>query len=572
MFWQTKTFYEFGAFRVDPRERRLLHKGVAVPLTPKVFDILLTLVQSDGHILSKDEIMKRVWPDAAVEEGNITRNISTLRRALGGRSRDCQYIETVPWRGYRFVASVKEVRDESTHPALGSIAVLPFVNVGADPDIEYLADGITESVITNLSQLPRLKVLSRNSAFRYKGREIDTQSLGRELNVQAVLMGRVSRRDQLLSISVELVDALDDSQVWGAQYTRKPEDIFTTQDTIAREITARLRLKLTGAEQQRLTRRHTDFPEAYHSYLKGRYYFNKLTPDGVQKAREQFLQALEQDPSYALAHTGLGDCYNYLAQPADAREAFKRALELDPTLGEAHASLGFFKFIYDWDFAEAEEEFKQALEFNPNYAEAHHWYAIFLANMARHQEAEPEAKRAKELDPLSLLMNMTPALTSYLARRHDRSVEALLKIIEMEPNFPAAHSVLGNVYEQMEMHDEALGEYQKVIELSNGVAVIETAMKAIIGQSHARRGDRREARKILDDVTKAIAAGINVSAYVMAAIHSALGERDPAFDWLDRAYEQREVHLVSLKVDPALDGLRADERFVQLMRRVGLPE
>lgn len=572
MFWQNKIFYEFGAFRVDPRERRLLHNGEAVPLTPKVFDILLTLVQSAGHILSKDEIMKLVWPDAAVEDGNITRNISTLRRALGDFSRNCQYIETVPWRGYRFVASVKEVRDESTQSAFGSIAVLPFVNAGGDPDIEYLADGITESLITNLSHLPRLKVTSRNSAFRYKGREIDAQSLGRELNVQAVLMGRVSRRDQLLSISVELVDALDDSQLWGAQYTRKPEDIFTTQDTIAREITARLRLKVTGAEQQRLTKHHTDFPAAYHSYLKGRYYFNKLTPDGVHKAREHFLQALEQDPSYALAHTGLGDCYNYLAQPADAREAFKRALELDPTLGEAHASLGFFKFIYDWDFAEAEEEFKKALEFVPNYAEAHHWYAIFLANMARHQEAEPEAKRAQELDPLSLLMNMTPALTSYLARRHDRSVEALLKIIELEPNFPAAHSVLGNVYEQMEMHDEAMAEYQKVIELSKGVAVLETAMKAIIGQLYARRGDRSEARKIVDDMAKAIAEGINVSAYVMAAIHSALGERDPAFEWLDIAYAQREVHLVSLKVDPALDGLRADKRFVDLMRRVGLPE
>ena len=572
MFWQTKTFYEFGAFRVDPRERRLLHNGEAVPLTPKVFDILLILVQSGGHILSKDEIMKLVWPDTAVEDGNITRNISTLRRALGDLSRNCQYIETIPWRGYRFVASVKEVRDETTHPAFGSIAVLPFVNAGGDPDIEYLADGITESLITNLSQLPRLKVMSRNSAFRYKGREIDAQSLGRELNVQAVLMGRVSRREQLFSISVELVDALDDSQIWGAQYVRTPEDIFTTQETIAREITERLRLKLTGAEQKRLTKHHTDFPGAYHSYLKGRYYFNKLTPDGVHRASEHFLQAVEQDPNYALAHTGLGDCHNYLAKPADAREAFKKALELDPTLGEAHASLGFFKFIYDWDFAAAEEEFKQALEFNPNYAEAHHWYAIFLANMGRHQEAEPEARRAQELDPLSLLMNMTPALTCYLARHYARSVEALLKIVEMEPNFPAAHSVLGNVYGQMEMHDEAMAEYQKVIELSKGAAVIETAMKAIIGQLYARRGDRSEAREILDDVAKAIAEGIDVSAYVIAAIHSALGERDPEFDWLNRAYDQHEVHLVSLKVDPALDALRGDERFVDLMRRVGLPE
>jgi TolB-like protein/Tfp pilus assembly protein PilF len=571
MFWRTKTFYEFGPFRLDPRERQLLRNGEEVPLTPKVFDILLTLVQSGGHLLSKDEIMKLVWPDAVVEDGNITRNISTLRTALGERSRKPLYIETVPWRGYRFVASVKEVCDESPRPALGSLAVLPFVNAAADPEIEYLADGITESLITNLSQLPRLKVMSRHSVFRYKGRETDAQSVGRELNVQAVLMGRVTRRQQLLTISVELVDALDESHVWGAQYNRNSEDIYTLQTTIAREISERLRLKLTDAEQLRLTKRHTDSTEAYHAYLKGRYYFNKMTLDGVQKASEYFRQALEHDSGYALAHTGLGDCYNYLAKPAEARAAFTSALGLDATLGEAHASLGFFKFIYDWEFAQAEKEFKLALEFNPNYAEVHHWYAIFLANLGRHQEAEPEAKRAQELDPLSLLMNMTPALTFYLARQYDRSVEALQKIIDMDPNFPTAHSVLGNAYVQMKMYDEAMDEYQKVMELSKGVAVVETAMKVIIGQLHARRGDEDRARKILDEVVKAMAEGINVSAYMIAAIHSALGEREPAFEWLNRAYEQREVVMVSLKVDPTLDGLRGDERFAELVMRVGLP-
>lgn len=572
MFWQPKTFYEFGPFRVDPRERRLLRNGEVVRLTPKVFDVLLTLVQSRGHIMSKDEIMRLVWPETTVEDGNISRNISSLRMALGERSRECQYIETVPWRGYRFVATVKEVCDESTHSHFGSIAVLPFVNAAGDPNIEYLADGITENLINNLSQLPRLKVLSRNSAFRYKGREIDAQSVGRELNVQAVLMGRIAHRDRVLSISVELVDAADESQVWGAQYNRNPEDIIATQETIAREITERLRLRLTGAEQQLLTKRQTDDPEAYNSYLKGRYYFNKLTLDGVQKATDHFQQALERDPGYALAYTGLGDCHNYLEKPAEAREAFRRALELDPTLGEAHASLGFFKFVCDWDFAEAEKEFKQALEFNPNYAQAHHWYSIFLANMARHQEAAPEAKRAQELDPLSLLINMTPALTSYLARQFQRSVEALERIIEMEPSFPAAHSVLGNVYVQMQMYDEAMTEYQKVMELSPGVSVIETAMKAIIGHLHARRGERAKARRILDEVAIAIAEGIKVSAYIIAAIHSALGERELAFEWLDKAYERREVHLVSLKVDPFLDGIRDDERFSDLVRRVGLLE
>ena len=569
MFWQRKTLYEFGPFRVDPRDRRLLRDGQVVPLTPKVFDVLLALIQSGGRTLSKDDLMKLVWRDTAVEEGNITRNISTLRKMLGERPGESHYIETIPWYGYRFVANVKEVRDESTHTAVDSIAVLPFV--AGDPNIEYLADGITESLIANLSQLPRLRVMSRNSAFRYKGREIEAQSVGRELNVRAVLMGRVVQRDQLLCISVELVDALDDSHMWGAQYNRRIEDIFTTQETIAREITERLRLKLTGVERQRLTKRHTDDTEAYHSYLKGRYYFNKLTLDGVQKAIGHFQHAIDRDPGYALAHTGLGDCCNYLGKPAEAREAFTRALELDPTLGEAHASLGFFKFIYDWDFAEAEREFNQAVEFNSNYAEAHHWYAIYLANMARPQEAGPEAKRAQELDPLSLLMNMTPALTFYLSRQYDRSVEELQRIIDMEPTFPAAHSVLGNVYVQKEMYDQAMAEYQKVVELSKGVAVVETAMKVIIGHLHARRGDKSEAKEILDEVDEAIAHGINVSSYMIAAVHAALVQNETAFEWLDKAFEQHDPQLVSLKVDPAFDGLRADPHFADLVRRVGLP-
>jgi TolB-like protein/Tfp pilus assembly protein PilF len=572
MFWQAKTLYEFGPFRLDPRERRLLRDGEEIPLTPKVFDILLTLVQHSGHIMTKDEIMRLVWPDATVEDGNIARNISTLRTALGERSRDCRYIETIPWRGYRFVASVKEVRDQSRGPAFSSIAVLPLVNTDGDPEIEYLADGITENLITSLSQLPRLKVMSRNSAFRYKGRQTDAQSAGRELNVQAVLMGRVARRDYMLSISVELVNAVDDSQIWGAQYYRKLDDIFSLEVAIAREITERLRLRLSGPEQERLARTQTDNTEAYHSYLKGRYYFNKLTIDGVQKGCEQFRQAIKLDSRYALAYTGLGDCCNYLGKPSEAREAFATALELEPGLGEAHASLGFLRFIHDWDFAEAEKEFKQALEFNPNCAQAHHWYAIFLGNMARHQEAETEAKMAQELDPLSLLMNMTPALTFYVARRYEDSLDALQKIIEMEPNFPAARGVRGNVYTQMGRFDEAMREYQKVLELSTGVPALEMNVRAITARLHARRGDWIAAREILDEASRAAAEGMDVSACAVAAIHNELGDLDAAFEWLEKARQRREPQLASLKVDPSMDGLRGDLRFPELVKRVGLPE
>jgi TolB-like protein/Tfp pilus assembly protein PilF len=572
MFWQMKTSYEFGPFRVDERERRLLRDGEVVPLTPKVFDILLVLVQNSGHILSKGEVMKLIWPNTAVEEGNLARNVSTLRKALGEGPTNYRYVETVPWRGYRFVANVREVRDEPVRPAIDSIAVLPFVNVAGDSNLEYLSDGIAESLINNLSQLPHLRVMSRNSAFRYKGREADAPAVGRELNVQAVVMGRVTEREEMLSISVELVDARDDRHLWGAQYNRKSADIMTMQETIAHEIAEKLRLKLTREQQQRLTRGRTENAEAYHLYLKGRYHFNKLTPDGVEKGITHFQQAIEKAPRYALAYTGLIDCYNYLAKPIEAKSAASKALALDQTLGEAHASLAFHRFLYDWDFAGAEKGFKQALELNPNYAESHHWYAIYLANVGRHDEAMPLGKRAVELDPLSLMMNMTPALIFYLARQYDRSVEVLEKIIDMEPNFLAAHSVLGNAYAQAERYEHAMAEYQKVLELCKGVTVVETAMKVVIAHAYARWGKRSKAMKILDEVTKASATGTCVSPYSIAGVYAALGQGEPAFEWLDKACEQHDLHLVSMKVDPSLDGVRSDSRFADLVRGVGLPQ
>src|SRR3989441_1851100 len=577
MFWQTQRSYEFGPFRVDARERQLLRGGKVVPLTPKVFDVLLVLVQNRGHIVSKDEVMKLVWPNIAVEEGNIARNISTLRNALDERPRESQYIETVPWRGYRFVANVKEVHAESARPAISSIGVLPFVNVASDPNLDYLADGIAETLINNLSQLAQLKVMSRNSTFRYEGREAEVSMIARELNVDSVLMGRVAERDDLLSVSLELVDARDDTHIGGAQYIRNPADLFTVQETIARKITDKLRLKLTSEDQKRLTRRHTESAEAYQLYLKGRYYFNKLKVDGMKKGIEHHQQAVEKDPHYALAYTGLADCYNYFAKPVEAKQAVSKALELDDDLGAAHASLGFLKFVYDWDFLGAEAEFKHALELSPNYAEAHHWSAIYSANIGRHEEASIEAKRAVELDPLSLLMNMTPALAAYLARDYDAAVQHLQKIIEMEANFPAAHSVLGNVYTQQAFFEKAMVEYQKALELLKGVPPVEMSMKAIIAHAYARWGKRNQAIKLLDELTAAIKdtdqvpGVINMSPHSIAEIHAALGEMGQAFDWLNRAFDQHDMQLVSLKVNPTLDSLRADARFAALVHRVGLP-
>ncbi|HSE32061.1 MAG TPA: winged helix-turn-helix domain-containing protein [Pyrinomonadaceae bacterium] len=566
MFGELKTSYEFGPFRVDPRERQLMRNGEVVPLRPKVFDILLLLVQNSGHVLTKDDVMKQIWSNTAVEEGNISRTISTLRTVLGEHPRDHRYIETVPWRGYRFVANVREVWVEEAVTRVESIAVLPFVSVKPDPKTEYLVDGITDSLIRSLAQSTNIRVTSRNSAFRYKGREVDAQTVGHDLKVQALVLGRVAQSDLSLSISIELIDARDDRHLWGAQYIRPPEDLLATCETITRNIHEQLRLDLPD-KNHLIAARHKPKHDAHVLFLKGRYHFNKLTPDGVQRAQEYLLQATQLDPEYALAYAALSDCHNYLNQRIEAKAAVSKALALDEALGEAHATLGFYRFLYEWDFAGAEDSFKRSLALNPNYAEAHHWYAIYLANLGRHSEAEREAKRAVELDPLSLLMNMTAALNFYIAREHEQAIDQLHRVLELETNFLAARSVMGNVLVQKKMYEQAIGEFHKVLELVRGVPAVEVSVKAIIAQAYGRWGNRKEALKLLQEVE---AAG-TASWYSIAGIYAALSEVDSAFESLNKAYEQHDVSLVSLKVDPSLDGVRSDPRFNQLMAAVGIP-
>ncbi|HEX7294747.1 MAG TPA: winged helix-turn-helix domain-containing protein [Pyrinomonadaceae bacterium] len=560
MFGQTQTAYEFGPFRVDPRERQLTRDGSVVPLRPKVFDILLVLVENSGHILTKDDVMRHVWSDAAVEEGNIARTISTLREALGEGPREQRYIETIPWRGYRFVAAVRQVAAAERWKAIESIAVLPIVNVSSDPKLEYLSEGITDSLIGRLAQFQGLRVTSRNSSFRYKARDVDARTVGRELRVQALLLGRLTQTDDLLSISVELIDTSDDRHIWGAQYIRGVDDLLAIDETIVSKLRDKLRLN-----NERKAYGHTENHQSYVCYLKGRYYFNKLTPDSVEKAKQYLQKAIEEDPAHALAHAALGDCYSYLAQRDQAKQCVLTALELDENLGEAHASLGWFQFLYEWSFEPAERSFKRALELNVNYAEAHHWYAIYLANVGRHLEAEREAGFAVDLDPLSLLMNMTAALNFYLAREHDKALEQLQKVLEMQGDFLAARSVRGNVLVQKGLYEEAMSEFDTVLQQLKGTPPA-ASVKAIMAHAYGRWGKRQDALQLLEELTHSGSA----SPYSIAAIHAALNNVDAAFEWLNKAYEQHDFQLVSLKVDPSLDGLRSDARFAALVRRVGI--
>jgi len=560
--------HEFGPFRLDTRERALCRRGEMVLLSPKVFDVLLVLVQNSGRVLTKHEMMHFVWPDTVVEESNLARQISTLRKALGDGNDESRYIETIPWRGYRFAASVR-THDEPA--VIDSLAVLPFVNESEDPAAEYLSDGITETLINRLCLVPNLKVMSRNSVFRYKVREasgcfLEAKVIGKELDVRAVLSGRIRQAGGIVIVSVELIDTADNRQLWGAQYNQELSDIFSLQESISREIVERLRLKLTSDDRRHLAKRHTESPEAYRLYLRGRFFLNKLTLDGVHKGLELFQEAMEKDPDYALAYSGLMDCYIGLNNPNDARKAAVKALELDPSLGEVHAGLGFLTFFQDWDWRKAEVEFKRAIALNPNYAQARQWYAIYLAKMGRHEEAIYEARQAQILDPLSLPMSMTCGLVLCFARQYDRAIEELQKLIEMDANFAAGHSTLGLAYAHQKRCDEAIAEFRKASALVGGSSEMESYIQALAAYSYAASGRSEQARKFLNETANQPKA----PAYVRGMILAQLGEYDLAMDCLERALDERTYQVLGMNVDPALDPLRSTPRFQSLLTRVGL--
>ncbi len=458
---------------------------------------------------------------------------------------------------------------------IDSVAVLPFANASADPSMEYLSDGITEGIINSLSGLPNLKVISRTSAFRYKKRDIEPQKAARELGVQALVTGRVIQRGDELSISAELVDAREDRQLWGGQYNRKLADVLAVQEDIAKEISEKLRLRLTREEKARMAKRPTENIEAYQLYLKGRYYWNKRTEEGIHRAIEYFSEATEKDRNYALAHAGLADSYILLGEfsllpakeaYAKAQEAATKALELDDTLAEAHNALATVKADYDWDWPGAEREFRRAIELNPGYATAHQWYGELLSELGRYEEALAEVKQAQQLDPLSLIINAISGRILLNAGRDDLAIEQLRKTLEMDANFAHAHWFLGQADVRKGAFTEAIAEFHRAKTLSPNI----TQYKGGLGHAYGRAGKTAEARKVLNEVIEQSKRRY-VSWYDIAAIYAGLEEKDQAFACLQKAYEQHDAKLVNLKVAPFFDPLRSDPRFQDLLRRIGLP-
>jgi len=458
---------------------------------------------------------------------------------------------------------------------LDSLAILPFTNMGSDPGAEYLSDGITESIINNLSQVPKLSVRSFSSVEHYKGKEIDPQEAGRALKVQAVLTGRLVHHGNELSINAELIDVRNNRQIWGSQYNPMVADMMAIQEQISREISEKLKLQLSGEEMHRMmTARNTDDAEAYQMYLQGRFQWNKRTLDGLQQSLDYFQQAIQRDPRYALAYAGQADAYALLADSnvLPAREvlpklktAANKALELDDSLAEAHTSLAWAKF-HDWDWAGAEKEFRRAIELNTSYTTAHSWYGEYLMVLGRFDQALAEFNRAYELNPLSTVTNLALGYRYYYARQYQPAIGQFQKTLGMDSSFVLAHDYLARAYEENGMMDESLVEFHKALDLSEG----DTSQLAALGQAYAFSHQAAEARKILDQL-KERSKQTYVQPASIAAIYMALGDKSQAFDWLQKAYDDRSAWLVYLKVDPWADSVRNDARFTDLVRRVFPP-
>jgi DNA-binding winged helix-turn-helix (wHTH) protein/TolB-like protein/Flp pilus assembly protein TadD len=624
--------YEFGPFRVDAMKRRLLRNGGLVPLTPKAFDTLLVLLEHSGQVVEKEDLMERVWPGLAVEENNLTQNISALRKALGEKRDQPQYILTVPGLGYRFIADLSvssgaetvaltsageskpenhwdrrgnwsrhrvlivsavviavgmtsgvywmESRARSAGAAANaqfkSIAVLPFKQLAGGESDEYLGVGMTDALITKLSSVKEITVRPTGSILRYADTNVDPIQAGKALGVNSLLDGRVQRSGDRIRVTLQLLRASDGASLWAGTFDEKYTDIFTVEDRISEQVVQALVPALTGSQKQQLAKHYTEDTEAYQSYIKGRYYWNKRDADGLKKGIGYFEDAILKDPQYALAYAGLADSYATLGVIEDqssqdlmpkARSAALRALELDDGLAEAHASLGYVKHRFEWDWAGAERELKRAIELNDDYAAAYQWYGWFLISEARFADAQSEFKRAEQIDPLSLYTNLTAGMAYFFSGEYDKAGAQYKRVVEMDPNFWLAHRWLGKTYAQEGKYDQAIAEFQTVVKLHGGNVAQSPALACV----YALGGKQAEARQVLQELLR-VAKQKYVSPYNIAMIYATLGEKDQAFDWLAKDLKEHGDNLVFLGIEERFDGLHSDSRFADLVRQVGIPE
>ena len=625
--------YEFYEFRLDTAERALYRQGELVPLTPKALETLLFLVERRGHIVEKDDLMKAVWPDTFVEEASLSRNIFVLRKTLSDGQDGRAFIETIPKRGYRFVADVQiresdattsEERRESpadlptseTPPRrrplrasllvvaslvlllgvvlalnvaglrnrllgylagqkIQSLAVLPLENVSGDPSQEYFADGMTDTLITDLAKIHSLRVISRTSTSQYKGTRKTAPQIARELGVDAIVEGTVLRSGTQVRVTAQLIRARYEAHLWADMYQRDVGDAMTMQGEVARAIADSIRAQVTPVERADLSAARRVDPDVYELYLQGRYFWNKRDPAGLSKAKQYFERAIEKDPNFALGYVGLADTYNVMADSLvvkstealpRSREAALKALQIDDNLAEAHASLAYVNLEFDWDWPAAERQFHRSIELNPSYATAHQWYSMYLAAMGRCDESLAEIRRAEVLDPLSLIIRLDEAAEAYWCRHLDLAVDEIRRVIEIAPDYPQARFYIAGGYVDKGMFEQGEAEFKKGLELAGGAVLSSRVFEAWMD---SKSGKQLEARRILDEVRKASDES-GTDDFLLAATYGNLGDRDTAFEYLEKAYRNRVYWLIYLKLEPRFDSLRDDPRFHELLRRMHL--
>jgi DNA-binding winged helix-turn-helix (wHTH) protein/TolB-like protein/Flp pilus assembly protein TadD len=615
--------YEFGPFRLETLSRRLLRDGEPVPLMPKAYETLVILIENHGNIVEKAELMNGLWPDSFVEEANLTVNISALRKALGEIPGQHLYIATVPGRGYKFVADVKSGTvdlDESISsedPSIDvtesqaprgrsqsrvfalvalalaiavaaagyfvwtsrktnagtvrSVAVLPFTSLGGGVDDDYLGLGITDDLITRLSNMKSIVVRPTTAIRGYTNREADPATAGRELAVDAVLIGNIQRSAERLRITVQLINVETGAPVWAGKFDEPQSEILSMQDRISEQVATAIMPTLTGEQSRLVAKRPTENVEAYNLYILARYLYINSTTDIVKKRKvvEYLTQAIELDPKFALAYAQLSDTYASLAPEAPpgetmrkAKDAANKALEIDPNLGQAHRALANVKAYYDWDWAGAENEFKRAVELDPNSGDTHIEYGRYLACVGRSRDSIAEIEQARRLGDAPGFAIM---LALVAAREYERAIDEGNKLIEVEPNQPYTHIYLGMSFTEKSLHEAAIGEIEKAATLSTDA----TIMKAQLGYAYAAAGRRGDAERILTEL-EALSRERYVSPYDLAVSQFALGDKDRTFEYLEKAYAERSRRLWGLKVNPIWDNLRPDPRFANLLQRIGL--
>jgi TolB-like protein/DNA-binding winged helix-turn-helix (wHTH) protein/Tfp pilus assembly protein PilF len=645
------TSLRFGTYEFDLRSGELRKHGIRIKLQEQPSQILAILLEHRGEMVTREQLQHRLWPsDTFVDfDHSLNTAVMRLREALSDSSENPRFIETLPRRGYRFMAPVEEKSSSVSEPTpaqtvevgvsqspdskvgstsaallpafsataaksekrvrrpmlvalsvlaivlagvfgfrylkrpspttgpssqLTSLVVLPFENLSADKDQAYFADGMTDELIAHLAKIRSLRVISRTSSMEYKGTHKTLSQIARDLNVDSVVEGTVLRSGDRVRITAELVQVATDRHLWAETYESQLGDILTLQSHVASAIVNEIRVKLTPEDQVRLATTRPVSTQSYENYLKGRYYWNKRSQEGLTKAIDYFQLAIEQDPNYALAYAGLADCYSIIGSaivgtvPASevapkARAAALKSLELDNTLAEAQTSLATVRFNYDWDWNAAASGFRRAVELNPSYATAYQRNSLYLMSMGRTSESIAEMNRAHDLDPLSVSMNFSLGWRLYMAREYDQAIEQLRNTIDMDPDFVLPHLVLGQAYEQKKMYDQAIAELRRAADISQSSPPAIAALARI----YAVSGRTSEARKLLDQLMEQSKKRY-VSPFYVAIVYAGLGENDQALDWIEKAYKDRSNAIVFAKVDPQLDTLRATPRFQSLLRRL----